>query len=133
VLVQQEDSQINRRLFSLSPCRMKKTMPISASLSIPIDTKVGNDEHDPATTENYRIALLSSSTHSSSGQALVYILIALSPTLSISSAWRRRLDGLGGMALCILRRFYSHGSSFEQQQEGISDSDGFHRRINSKQ
>ena len=51
---QLEDSQINRKLFLLNLCRMKKIMLISANLSIPIDIKVVRKGLDLATTEKCR-------------------------------------------------------------------------------
>ena len=59
-LDQPVDSQINKRLFLLSLCQMKKIMRISANQLIPIDTKVANVGLDQATTEKCRLASLSS-------------------------------------------------------------------------
>ena len=48
------DSQINKELFLLSHCQMKKIMRISASQSTLTDIKVGNEKPDQATTERFR-------------------------------------------------------------------------------
>ena len=48
-------SQISKRPFSQNRCQMKRIMLISESLSILIDTRVGNEEPDRVITESYRL------------------------------------------------------------------------------
>ena len=94
---QQEDSQINRRLFLLSLCRMKKIMLISANLSIPIAIKAGNVGLARAITESCRIMPHQSLKLLQFDRVrhLRYTYIHVHSTLLrlLPFALRRRLDG----------------------------------------